>query len=114
MKRVLITDDEEALLAVFSSILTSAGFEVAAAADGRQALDICARSNEPFDVLLCDLHLSGMSAKDVVGRVRKCCPEIRVVLMSGVVDSEDVGAWCPKATPTLEKPFTLPELLSAI
>ena len=58
--RILLVDDDAAILTMFSRLFAKHGFDVSTAADGAQGLELAAA--QPFDVVLADLnmpHLDG-------------------------------------------------------
>jgi hypothetical protein len=79
---VLIVEDEEGVLRLAARILRHAGYRVITAADGEEALRICERESG-LDLLLTDVIMPQMSAKELVSRVLVAVPEIQVLYMSG-------------------------------
>jgi two-component system KDP operon response regulator KdpE len=67
--RVLIVDDEPAIVRFLSASLESEGYLVSAAGDARTALDIVRRG--AADLLVLDLGLPDMDGLDVVKRIRE-------------------------------------------
>jgi DNA-binding response OmpR family regulator len=66
--RVLLVDDDEGVLEVVAYSLRSEGFEVEMATDGTKAL---ARAmEEPYDLVILDLMLPGMSGTEVCRQLR--------------------------------------------
>ncbi len=68
-KKILVVDDEKKILNVLRGYLEQAGFDVAVASDGKQALTVF-RHERPNLVLL-DLNLPGMDGLDVARALRK-------------------------------------------
>src|SRR5262252_5104435 len=60
MARILVAEDEEALRAFISRALGQDGHEVAATADGGEALDALTREQGKFDLLLTDIRMPVM------------------------------------------------------
>ena len=54
-RRILVTEDSPTILEILKSVLTEEGYEVIAAADGQQALDL-ARTEKP-DLIILNLML---------------------------------------------------------
>ena len=106
--RVLVVDDEVPIANTLQELL-SIEHDVIAVTSGREALDAVQR-NLPFDFVLCDLMMPGMSGIDLYDRLREARPglERRMVFMTG-------GAFTTRAAEFLasvdnrriEKPFSL-------
>jgi DNA-binding NtrC family response regulator len=79
--RILLVDDEAAILEVWSRILQKDGHRVTAVADERRVSDLV--SARSFDLIICDMYLSNGTAFDVLDRVRGCRPDIPFVIASG-------------------------------
>jgi DNA-binding NtrC family response regulator len=84
-ERILIVNDEEIILDIFSSMLTAAGYECRAVAGGLEALALLA-SGEEFDLLLTDMLNSPMDGLSLLQRVKGKFPEISVVVTSAIDD----------------------------
>lgn len=67
-RRVLVVEDQPALLHVTVALLRKLGHEVAAAADGREAL-LAVQEHQP-DVVFLDIGLPGMDGYEVAQRLR--------------------------------------------
>ena len=57
MARILIAEDEEALCAMCARALATDGHDVKTASDGSEALDVLAREDGRFDLLLTDVRM---------------------------------------------------------
>jgi CheY-like chemotaxis protein len=110
--RILVVDDNEALLENIAECLEDEGYEVALARDGASALTKLQRDPLPHVVLL-DLMMPGMSGRELVEQIRAIprLSSLRVVLTTGHSLSEvhDV-----RADAFLAKPFGVDDLLAAI
>ena len=79
--RVLLVDDDVAVLRVLEQILSAAGFAVRSATTGGEALE--AARGGGFDLLVTDLSMPGMTGPDLALGVRALIPEIPVLFVSG-------------------------------
>ena len=111
--RLLVVDDEEPQRVMLANILGRAGFEVVAAADGRQALEQLGDGG--FDLLLTDQRMPAMDGLELLEQARRIDPGLPVVLMTafGTV-STAVEAMKRGAADYLTKPFERDELLLVI
>jgi two-component system KDP operon response regulator KdpE len=112
MTRVLVVDDESALARALSINLRARGFEVAAAADGRSALDLVARFHP--DVVVLDLGLPDIDGLDVLEGIRGWSPVPVLVLSARSTGDEKVEALDRGADDYVTKPFDMNELLARI
>ena len=104
MGSVLIVDDEDALGDVLVEAFTASGFEALRASTGEEALE--AFTARPYDLLLVDKNLPGMSGLDLIREVRARSAAAAIVMITGYSSPEsaelalnlDVDAY-------LEKPF---------
>ena len=106
MPKVLIADDSLSVRKVAERILTAAGFDVALAANGEEALAGLAMSRP--DLLIADVIMPDKSGFEVCAHVRSdaTLSSTPVLLISGVVDEEVTrqAAAC-KADGVIKKPF---------
>ena len=113
--RVLIIDDEPAILAVYPEVL-GVDYDVAVASSGQEALEKLARSPD-FDVILCDYMMPDMDGQALYERLQVQAPQLldRVLFCSGGLVSErarDFVATVKNAM--LEKPIPIDRLCDAI
>ena len=106
--RVLVIDDEEAVLAATARLLLGA-HEVVAISDPREALRRLLSGKEQFDVVFCDLMMPYLTGIQVYRRVREESAELadRFVFVSGGVTREEVRIFLDEVpNERLEKPFS--------
>jgi CheY-like chemotaxis protein len=85
--RLLIMDDEEALLEVAGEVLAHLGYETAFARNGLEAVEKYKKSMEngrPFDAVILDLTIpGGMGGKEAIIKLREIDPEVKALVSSG-------------------------------
>jgi two-component system alkaline phosphatase synthesis response regulator PhoP len=112
-RRILLVEDDPTLRQALSFNLTREGYEVAAAADGEQALD--AARNQHLDLVLLDVMLPGMSGVEVLRVLRREGVTTPVIILSAKGDEIDrVVGLKVGADDYVTKPFSRPELLARI
>jgi DNA-binding NtrC family response regulator len=79
--KLLLIDDEADFLDLLRMILTRNGYEVTTAQNGADGLEKL-RSAGPFDVVLTDLLMDGMTGLDVLGAVQTDFPETETIIMT--------------------------------
>ncbi len=113
-KRILIIEDDGTLRETTAAFLQGEGFRVQAAADGSKGLDLALK--EPFDLILLDVMLPGISGFEVCRALRESRSAVPVIMLTGQKKDEvdkvvglDLGA-----DDYMTKPFGQRELLARI
>ncbi|MET0791764.1 MAG: ATP-binding protein [Polyangiaceae bacterium] len=104
--RVLVIDDEPAILRAFRRVLFS--HDVSVAASGPEAMEKLGEGR-PFDVIFCDVMMPEMSGVEVYQRISERHPgqEHRLVFMTGGAFAEPAAHFIEATSnPKLKKPFT--------
>ena len=111
---VLLVEDEPAIRAVTSRILSRNGYQVITAIDGAQAFEV-ASGRADIDVLLTDVVMPGMTGKEAAERIQALRPGVKVLFMSGYTQGllETQGVVATDVN-LIEKPFTEQSLLSKL
>lgn len=109
--RILAAEDEPSVRSLVQRVLTEAGHDVTLAASGDEALAIVHTAHRPFDLVLSDVVMPGLTGLELAARLRERDPEQRLLLMSGY--SEDLlGEALGEVV--LPKPFTADGLRAAV
>jgi class 3 adenylate cyclase len=112
---LLVVDDNEINRDVLSRRLVQRGYCVAVAADGRQALQMLA--SQPFDLVLLDIMMPGMSGFEVLTilRERHAAADLPVIMATASDQSSDiVAALTLGANDYVTKPLDFPVVLARI
>lgn len=110
--RVLVVDDEPQIQRFLKPSLAAAGYEVASAADGREALKLIATTAP--DVVVLDLGLPDMDGKDVIASVREWSQVPIIVLSARDREAEKIAALDLGADDYVNKPFGIGELMARL
>jgi two-component system, OmpR family, KDP operon response regulator KdpE len=110
--RILIVEDEPALLRALRINLRARGYAVGTASTGREALAEARR--HPPDVVLLDLGLPDLDGSEVIRELRGWS-RAPVIVLSGRAGSGDkIGALDAGADDYVTKPFDMEELLARL
>jgi len=114
MASILIIDDEESVRALLRSVLEAAGYEVTEAANGRQGLE--RYRLRPTDLVIVDMLMPVMSGLDMLLDLTREFLHAKVIAISGAGGEQNVldVAKLLGARQTLQKPFSMPQLLQAV
>ena len=114
-RRVLVVEDEEPLRELVARHLEKEGYEVAEASGAEEVLIRLSRDREPFDVVLSDIHLPGLSGVDLLRLLVNQSPLRPVIMITGDSDASLARqALEYGAAGYLLKPFELFELEAAV
>ncbi len=111
--RLLVADDDPSLLEILCEGLEDAGFEVVAAADGAVAVGLF-RSHGPFDALLVDEEMPGLTGRQFLRKVGAERGAVPALIISGnlVLDAAEQRAL--GVHDVLHKPVSLDGLVAAV
>ena len=111
---ILIVEDEQPLLGLLASYLTRLGYEVEACAAGKEALRRFQEKPSSYALVLTDANIPDLSGQELIRRITKLRPEVRIVLTSG--SSIDTARLPPAAAKArfLLKPFVPARLAEVI
>jgi two-component system response regulator AtoC len=109
-KRILIVDDESNLRQMLEELLRREGFVVDGAGDGEEAL---ARLRaEPFDVVVTDLRMPGMSGLELLEKIHAQDASTTVIVMTSYGSTQTaVEAMKAGAYDYISKPFKTDEIV---
>jgi two-component system response regulator (stage 0 sporulation protein F) len=114
MATVLIIDDETSVRNVVRSALRSAGYEVMEASNGRIGISLF-RQRRP-DLVIADIHMPELNGLDVIIELTREFLDVKVIAISGMPEHQRLldAAKLLGARQTLNKPFSIEELLNAV
>ena len=111
-ERILVVEDTEAILDAVTDALAVEGFDVQGVADGKEALELA--QAEPFDLVILDLMLPGLSGTEVCRRLRAESPVPIIMLTARDAEADRVLGLEIGADDYITKPFSEVELLSRV
>jgi two-component system KDP operon response regulator KdpE len=112
MAKVLVVDDEPAILRAMRAALVARGHEALLATTGEEAIGMVA--TETPDVVVLDLGLPDIDGLEVCRRIREWSDVPVVVLTAEGSDDRKVQALDEGADDYVTKPFSMAELLARV
>ncbi|WP_281993406.1 response regulator [Sulfitobacter geojensis] len=106
--RVLAVDDDPVILDLLQVILRQEGHETVVVRSGSAALDLLARSDERFDVLVLDITMPEMDGVELCGRIRNLplYAHSPIIMLTAMSDSHSIEtAFSAGANDYITKPF---------
>ncbi len=110
---ILLVEDSAQVRDIARRLLERDGHDVTTAADAHEALRVTHTAPAPFDVVITDVVMPGMSGFELGRELRQRFPGVAVVYMSGYPQGV-VDAQGPLDGPLVEKPFTIEEMRRGI
>jgi two-component system, cell cycle sensor histidine kinase and response regulator CckA len=101
---ILLVDDEDPMRSLQARVLRRLGYTVLEARGGPEALRLCEEHEGKIDLLLTDVVMPEMSGTEVASHAVSRRPGLRVLYMSGHIETVE-KAGRPPAASLLEKPF---------
>jgi len=111
---VLVVEDDPAVRRVTTDALRGAGYQVLAAMNGYEALDL-ARADAPrLDLCVTDVVMPGLNGKEVADELRRLRPTLPVLFVSGYPQDVVGARGLLEGSELLLKPFTPAALLRRV
>lgn len=113
MARILVIDDERPIREMLRAGFEEAGFDVCAAADGKEGIRLF--HEQPADLVITDILMPDQDGLEVIRVLHRSFPGVKIIAISGkgmggdldfLIEAELFGA-----VSTMAKPFTWPEML---
>jgi CheY-like chemotaxis protein len=112
---LLLVDDEKTMLESTADLLSGLGYRTITASAGGEAVDLFSKHKSEVDLVLLDLGMPGMDGAETFRRLRKIYPHVRVLLLTGLPQSEESQRALEEGVLDLvQKPFRLEELTAKI
>ncbi len=114
-QRILLVDDEPALLDLAEELLVDLGYQVARYAGSEEALAAFLRNPETFDAVLSDEVMPGMTGTQLAVRVREVRADLPVLIITGYGGPGfELRAQQAGVMAVLKKPYQKRELARAL
>jgi two-component system response regulator (stage 0 sporulation protein F) len=111
---ILVIDDEAIIRVLLRSALEASGHEVTEATNGREGLDLYRK--KPVDLVITDILMPELNGLDMLMELTREFLDAKVIAISGAGGERNVldVAKLLGARRTFPKPFSIPDLLSAV
>ena len=111
--RILLVEDESALLEFSAAVLVRGGYQVTAVEDCEAAWE--AIKSASYDLLVADNQMPGMSGLELAGKLRSAQIGLPIIVASGGIEAEEFTKdQSLQPATALPKPFTASQLLETV
>lgn len=112
-RRILIVDDDVYLARSLALVFKHKGYAVSIATNGSAAIEQA--KTTPFDLVLIDLKMPGMNGIETYQHLKRICPTLLALVMTGLADEEQTQAALQAGVlHVLTKPLDIEHLLTLI
>jgi two-component system cell cycle sensor histidine kinase/response regulator CckA len=112
---IFVVEDNEEVRKLAKRILEKQGYKVLDGSQGNEALQICEGHKGPIHLMVTDVVMPGMSARELANRLMSVHPEMKVLYMSGYTDNAITHhGVLEKGMNYIQKPFTVDGLLRKV
>ncbi|OIP34571.1 MAG: hypothetical protein AUK27_07325 [Deltaproteobacteria bacterium CG2_30_66_27] len=112
---ILLVEDSDVVRNVIARMLEEGGFTVLPASSGVEALALARRGDTAIDLLLTDIVMPEMSGVELVDRIEKERPGMRILFMTGYADEVVVNEGIlGKHRECIGKPFTQEQITKRV
>jgi DNA-binding response OmpR family regulator len=87
LKRILLVDDDETILAPFQQILQGEGYQVDIASNGREALEKAGETE--YQMVISDIKLPDVQGIEIARKIREQYNDTRLIIITGFPDLAD-------------------------
>lgn len=113
-ERVLVVDDEPAILEVTRETLEAGGYRVLTAGGGAEAVDLYAQHGRDVAAVITDLSMPGMSGYATIRALRTLDPQVRVITTSGLGEEGVAPPLVEGVRAFLRKPASAARMLATL
>ena len=112
---VLLVEDEDGVRLLASRVLANYGYAVLEARNGREALEMLARSDHGIQLVLTDIVMPDMGGLELSRHISAAHPDMPIVYMSGYAEGDKAEPGIRSSRyPFLQKPFSAESLAMRI
>lgn len=114
-ERIMLVDDENAIVVSLSAILSSIGYRVSPFSESERALEAFRAHPDGYDIVITDHSMAQLTGIEFAGEVKKMNPAMPVILMSGFVSRQmEKSAEMTGVDMIVKKPVSMPKLTELI
>ncbi len=112
---ILLVEDEEVVRESCQELLTSFGYEVITACNGKEALEIYRNEGENISLVVLDLIMPEMDGAQCLSEILRISPQAKILIASGCSENEPGrSGLLAGAKNFIGKPYDMRELLRSV
>ena len=87
--KILVVDDDLGIRTALSTLISRCQHQVVTAVDGYDALQTIGEAKTPFDLIITDHNMPGISGSEFVRQLREISPHAKVIVFAANVSPDD-------------------------
>jgi len=112
---ILVVEDDNEVCRFAKDALTSLGYNVSDASNGKIAFDLIKKEKQKFDLIVTDLIMPELNGKEFIEKVKRVDSDVKVIYVSGYTDNHIVhDGMLEKDINFIHKPYSINTLSSKI
>ena len=111
---IFVVDDDPDIVGLIKHVLDLEGFEVRSFTDPEEALEEFKTSSRRPEMVVTDYCMQPMSGLDLISRCRETKPDLKTVVISGMVHEDDFRKMPTHSDRFIEKPFKVSNLIQTL
>ncbi|MGA8130906.1 MAG: PAS domain S-box protein, partial [Syntrophobacteraceae bacterium] len=113
-ERILLVDDDAAVMETGASLLKSLGYKVTSQTDSMKTLEVFRSTPHEFDLLITDYTMPKLTGLDLAGEVRRIRPDMPFLLCTGFSEKITHAGVKELGMELLMKPFNMVQISQAV
>ncbi len=111
---ILLADDDDAIANFCKQLLSSRGYQVIVASNGKHALEIYKNNRDTISLVILDLIMPKMDGRQCLSQILRVNPDVKVILSSGYSETGSASGATAEARGYIQKPYDMRQLLTMI
>ena len=113
-RTILVVEDEKLMLHLLEKVFLQRGYQVMAASDGEEAMEVYSCHKSKIDIVLLDVGLPKMTSWQVFSKMKHENPDVRVVIASGYLEPKRKADMACAGVNFVNKPYRLDDVVRTI
>jgi len=111
---IFVVDDDPDILNLIKHVLDLEGFEVRSFTNPEEALSAFKSASRRPEMVVTDYCMQPISGVELISRCRETQPDIKTIMISGMVDQNDLAKLPQQSDRFLSKPFKVSNLIQTL
>ncbi|MEZ6141798.1 MAG: PAS domain S-box protein [Zavarzinella sp.] len=112
---ILLVEDDQTIRKSLSRVMDRKGYHVISASNAADAYELISNMDQPFDLMITDVIMPGMTGYELAERLWLTNPDLQVIFISGYMEDETLKQNIKhRSVAYLQKPFSPTQLLEII